>query len=202
MITCHSIKRITSLAFESYLLLPQYSHSYLKNEKHGFNQYKTTTLKMQLGSMVDALRTGGQVDMRHSAYPIAKKISAHLKAELGSFLDKLEKQVSYTGIMRYDAGKAIFDLPVKGRPDFELPGELIVDLKVTGEPKEKIDGMIKFMGYPNQQFGYGKLGGVKTALLLIYTTKTNEIVLPLKHIPIGDTSVWWQEKILKFGKAV
>lgn len=202
MITCHSVQRITSLGFDSYLLLPQYSHSYLKNERHGFNQYKTTTLKMQLGSLVDALLTGGPVDMRHQLYPIAKQIAAQLKAEFGWAVDKLEKQVSYTGIMRYDAGKAMFELPVKGRPDFELRGELIVDLKVTGECKHKVDSMIKFMGYANQQFGYGKLGGVKTALLLIYTTKTNEIILPLRRIPIGETSAWWQEKIIKFGKAV
>jgi hypothetical protein len=201
MITARNIQRIINLDFNSYLLLPQYSHSFLKNEKHGFNQFKTTTTKMQLGSLVDAIRTSGPVDMRHPLYPIAKVIAAHLKAELGWALDKLQKQVSYTGVMRYDAGKAIFELPVKGRPDFELPGELIVDLKVTGESKHKVDGMIKFMGYPNQQFGYAKLGGVKTALLLIYTTKTNEI-LPLKRITIGETNSFWEEKILKFGKAV
>src|ERR1700749_3725228 len=139
MITCHSVQRITSLAFDSYLLLPQYSHSYLKNERLGFSQYKTTTLKMRLGSMVDALLTGGPVNMLDKLYPIARLIAAQLRYELGGLLDKLEKQVSYTGMMRYDAGKAIFELPVKGRPDFELRGELIVDLKVTGEPKHKVD---------------------------------------------------------------
>lgn len=201
MITCRNVQRLTNLDFDKYLLLPQYSHSYLKNEKQGFNQFKTATLKMQLGSLVDGIRTGGAVDMRHQLYPTARKIAAVLKAELGWALDNLNKQVSYTGIMRYDASKAIFELPIKGRPDFELPGELIVDLKVTNEAKEKVDATIQYFGYPNQQFGYGKLSGVKTALLLIYTTKTNEI-LPMRRIPIGDTSRWWEDKIIKFGKAV
>jgi hypothetical protein len=201
MITCHSTQRIINLDFNSYLLLPQYSHSYLKNEKHGFNQHKTTTLKMQLGSLVDGLLTGGEVDMRHQLYPSARLIAAQLKYELGWAVTKLEKQVSYTGIMRYDAGRAAFEIPLKGRPDFELRDELIVDLKVTGEPKGKIDSLINFMGYPNQQFGYAKLGKVKIAYLLIYTTKTNE-VLPLRKIQIGDTNAWWQDKILKFGKAI
>lgn len=201
MITCRNVQRIINLDFDSYLLLPQYSHSYLKNEKHGFSQYKSTTLKMELGSLVDALLTGGPVNMLHKLYPAAKRIAAQLRSELGGILDKLHKQVSYTGFMRYDAGKAIFELPIKGRPDFELPGELIVDLKVTHEHKDKVDATIQYFGYPNQQFGYGKLSGVKTALLLIYTTKTNE-VLPLRRIPIGDTNRFWEQKIIKFGQAV
>lgn len=201
MISCHSVQRIMNLDFSSYLLLPGASHSFLKNEKHGFNQYKSTTLKMELGSLVDALLTSGPVDMLHKLYPVARLIAAQLKAELGWAIGKLDKQVSYTGIMRYDAGKAIFELPVKGRPDFELPGELIVDLKVTNEAKEKVDATIKYFGYPNQQFGYGKLSGIKTSFLLIYTTKTNE-VLPMRRIPIGDTSRWWEERIIKFGQAV
>ena len=201
MITCNNVQRITNLDFSNYLLLPQYSHSYLKNEKQGFSQYKSTTIKMELGSLVDGLLTGGSVDMLHKLYPVARTIAAQLKAEMGWAIDKLHKQVSYTGIMRYDAGKAMFELPVKGRPDFELPGQLIVDLKVTNESKQNVDATIKYFGYPNQQFGYGKLSGVKTALLLIYTTKTNE-VLPMRHIPIGDTNKWWEEKIIKFGKAI
>ena len=201
MITCHSIQRITNLEFSNYLLLPQYSHSFLKNEKHGFNQHKSTTLKMQLGSLVDGIRTGGDVDMRHKLYPAAKKIAGVLQAQFGWLIERLEKQVSYTGIMQYDAGRAKFEAPIKGRPDWDWPREFIIDLKVTGESALNIDNMIKFMGYPNQQFGYGKLSGVKTAYLLMYTTKTNE-VLPLKRIPIGDTNRFWEDKILKFGKAV
>lgn len=201
MITCYNVQRIINLDFNSYLLLPQYSHSYLKNEKHGFNQYKSTTLKMELGSLVDALLTDGPVDMLHKLYPAAKRIAAQLRYEMGGVLDNLHKQVSYTGTMRYDAGKVMFELPIKGRPDFELPGELIVDLKVTNETKQNVDATIKYFGYPNQQFGYGKLSGVTTALLLIYTTKTNE-VLPMRRIPIGDTNRFWEEKIIKFGKAI
>jgi len=200
MITCNNITRIQNLKFEDYLKLPQYSHSFLKSEKHGYSQFKGATIKMQLGSLVDAIRTDGDVDMAHPLYRQARNIAIQLFDQLGWAFKKLHKQVSYTGIMRYDAGKAIFELPIKGRPDFELPGEFIIDLKVTNEPKEKIDSLIKFMGYPNQQFCYGKLGGCKIAYLSFYTTKTNE-VLPLKRITIGDRNTFWEEKIIKFGKA-
>lgn len=199
MITCTHIQRIENLDFGKYLQLPQYSHSYLKAEKHGFISQREFTAKMQLGSLVDAIRTRGEVDMLHTLYPAAKKIAAQLHAEFGWALDKLQKQISYTGTMCYHAGKIIFELPVKGRPDFELPGQLIIDLKVTSEPKEKIDRLSHFFGYPNQQFCYGKLSACTDAFLLFYTTKTNEVLTP-RHIRIGDSNAFWQEKILKFGK--
>lgn len=198
MITCHTVQRITTLDFQNYLLLPQYSHSYLKNERNGFNQHKGVNAKMQLGSLVDAIRTGGEVNMADKLYPAAKDIAARLHAEFGWALDRLHKQVSYTGIMRYDAGKAMFELPVKGRPDFEEPKTFIIDLKVTDEVD--IDAVIRYLGYPNQQFGYGKLSGCPVAFLLFYRKKKKDTVL--RKIPIGDTNLFWQEKIIKFGKAV
>lgn len=201
MITCNNVQRILDLDFSSYLLLPQYSHSFLKNERSGFNQYKSATIKMQLGSLVDAILTTGIVDMAHSLYPAAKKIAAKLRAEFGWALNRLQKQVSYTGIMRYDAGRAVFEMPLKGRPDFVDPGNFIIDLKVTGEHPSKLDSLASFMGYPNQQFGYAKLDGCKIAYLLFYCTKTQEIPPP-KIIHIGDSSRWWEERIIKFGKAV
>lgn len=198
MITCTNIQRIEKLDFSSYLLLPQYSHSFLKNERSGFNQYKSTTTKMQLGSLVDAILTNGEVNMADKLYPAAKKIAAFLKSEFGWALGRLRKQVSYTAIMRYDAGRAIFELPVKGRPDFEEPKEFIIDLKVTDEID--VDSAAKFLGYGNQQFGYAKQAECKLAYLLFYRKKKNDV--KIKRIQIGDTNVFWEEKIIKFGKAV
>lgn len=200
MITCINTNRITDLAFSDYLLLPQYSHSYLKNEKHGFSTFKAATPKMQLGSLVDAIITNGNVDMGHKLYPAARNVANVLKNEFGYFLDKLSKQVSYTGTMQYNTSKAIFGLPVKGRPDLEWPKEFIVDLKITNEPRSKIDSLIDFMGYKNQQFGYAKMANCKKAFLLMYSVPSNQVVL--KRIVIGEINHWWQEKIIKFGKVI
>lgn len=196
MITCHNVSRITGLDFSSYLMLPQYSHSYLKSERGGFITHRAATPKMQLGSLVDAILTNGDADMLHPFYAAAKDIAAKLKAEFGWAITRLHKQVSYTGTMQYDAGKAIFELPVKGRPDFEEPKTFILDLKVTDEID--VDSTIKFLGYANQQFGYAKLGGCATAYLLIYRKKKRDTVV--RRIPIGETNRWWEEKIIKFGK--
>lgn len=198
MITCHSVQRIQNLSFSNYLLLPQYSHSYLKHENSGFGQSMTATPKMLLGSLVDDIRTGSNVDMDNKLYPTAKVIATFLKTEFGWALDRLQKQVSYTGIMRLQTGNVIFELPVKGRPDFVEPKSFIIDLKVTHT--DNIDETIKFMGYPNQQFGYGKLDGCPLAYLLFYRVKKKDIIL--KRIPIADTNKFWEEKILKFGKVV
>lgn len=199
MITCHTTRRILDLSFADYLQLPQYSHSYLKSEKGGFVTSRAPSAKMQLGSLVDGILTNGDgINMLDPLYPAAKNIAATLKAEFGSIITCLHKQVSYTSIMQYDAGRAVFELPVKGRPDFEEPGKFIIDLKVTDEID--VDNVIRHFGYPNQQFGYCKQAGCKVAYLLFYRKKKKDTVL--RSIPIGDTNAWWQEKIIKFGKAV
>lgn len=198
MITTHTVQRITGLAFHDYLKLPQYSHSYLKNERSGFIQSPTVTAKMRLGSLVDGLLTDGDVDMADPLYPIAKNIAIKLKAEFGWAIGRLHKQVSYTGIMRYNADRAVFELPVKTRPDFEESKRFIIDLKVTDEVD--VDAAIKFLGYENQMFGYGKMADCPVAFLLMYRRKMRDTVL--RKIPIGDANLFWQEKIIKFGKAV
>ena len=200
MISCHSVNRIHNLDFASYLLLPNYSHSFLKHEDNGFAVTKSMTKKMELGSLVDGIRTGGDVNMSSELYPAAKKIAHTLDVEFGWALDMLEKQVSYTGIMRLDLGKAIFEMPVKGRTDYVQPNGFVLDLKVTATPIEKIDANMHFMGYPNQAFCYNKLDGSIITYFLIYSTKSDKAIL--KKIQTGDTNKFWEEKLLKFGKAI
>lgn len=198
MITCANVRRIHNLDFSSYLLLPQYSHSSLKYEKNGYAGQVKVTPKMKLGSLVDDIRTDGNVDMASPLYPAAKKIATVIGSEFGWAINKMEKQVSYTGDMILEKGGAKFTLPIKGRTDFVLPKKLILDLKITSETN--IDNAIKFLGYPNQMFCYAKLDGCMVAYLLIYSTKTKEIYI--RRIPIGDTNNFWEEKILKFGKVL
>lgn len=146
---------------------------------------------MQLGTLVDEIRTGGSPDMRHELYPAAKKI-AHYLIEKFPFLDRLVPQVSYTGVFTYEG----FSIPVKGRPDYELPRQATIDLKVTHA--KDVDGVHKFMGYENQQFGYARLAQVPLAYILTYCVPLKQA--SLKCLRIGDTNRFWVEKILKFGR--
>lgn len=196
MITCTNVQRITGLNFGSYLLLPQYSHSYLKRENNGLYTPIKATDKMQLGSLVDNILTGGEVDMNNKLYPAAKSIAHFIFKEFGWALASMEKQVTYTAMMQYNG----FELPIKGRPDFEQQKTFILDLKVTSDPPNKIDQNINFMGYPNQQFGYAKQAEVSIAYILIYSRPAKECFL--RSLKIGGRNSFWEEKILKFGKLI
>lgn len=192
MITAHNIQRYPGLSIDEYWQLPGYSHHYLKNEINGITKPVQQTNKMRLGSLVDGILSGDMVDMADVLYPAARDIARCMRAEFGEGLNAFEKQVSYTG----DFEHAGFWLPVRGRPDAELPGTLILDYKVTHATD--LPAMLKWAQYGNQQFCYGKLAGVRKRYLMIYqvpTKRTNFI--PLSD---SDSNEFYEEKILKFGR--
>jgi hypothetical protein len=194
-ITCTNIQRLESLDFENYKLLPQYNFSYLKMQRAGVAQQIKVTDKIILGKLVDDIRTNGNVDMSHKLYPHAKQIAAYLYDNFGNVLDYLTPQVSYTGTMEYNG----FTLPVKGRPDFELKKRLIIDLKITHA--KNVEGVIKYMRYHDQLYGYGKLAQVPEAYILSYSVPLKQAkIYPV--IPITDYNEFWADKIIKFGTAI
>lgn len=192
MITVSDIQRFDGLDFANYQALPHYNFSFLKREKFGIAQSVQVTDKMILGTLVDAIRTGGKVDMSHKLYPHAKKIAAFLYAKFPAILDALVPQVSFTGNMLYSG----FRLPVKGRPDYLLPKKLIIDLKIMHG--RDIPSTISYMRYEDQQFGYAKLAQVSQAYILAYSVPLQDAKFyPLQ---INDSNPFWIEKIIKFGK--
>lgn len=193
MISVHNIQRFDGMDFETYKLLPQYNFSFLKRQRAGVATEVKRTDKIILGSLVDAILTGGEIDMRDKLYPHAKKIAAYLQAHYGSILPHVSAQVSFTGIFSYRG----LILPVKGRPDFELKRRLIIDLKVS-HAKDAY-GTIKFMGYNDQQWGYAKLAGVKEAYILTYSVPLQKA--EMITVPLGDDNDFWIDKIIKFGTA-
>lgn len=192
MINVSDVQRLLGMSFHSYLLTPGNSFSFLKNEINGIALPIKETDKVKLGKMVDAIITGGEIDISDKMFPHAKEIAYFLRKNFGYCIDNMDKQVSYSGTFEYKG----FFMRVKGRPDFELKNQLIVDLKITGT--RNVDSVIKFMRYEDQLFGYGKLAGVKKSYILIYSTVTK--TCKLVYIPVGDTNPFWCEKILKFGK--
>jgi hypothetical protein len=198
MITCNSIQRYHGLDFTSYLALPQYSHSFLKSERSGFITPFAATDKMILGTLVDEILTGGSPNMNDKQYPQAKAFAYFINKEFGWALKKLEKQVSITANMRLDTGQAVFEMPVKFRPDFSLPKLFVLDLKVTSD--KDVDNNIRFMKYGNQQFGYGKGNECDKGYILIYSKPRKEAFL--RPVVIANNNSFWEEKLLKFGKVI
>lgn len=193
MITCTNIQRYTGMDFETYKLLPQYNFSYLKQERAGIARQIQVTDKIVLGSLVDAILTGGRVNMLDKMYPHAKKIAAYLLEKFGHIIPHLNAQVSFTGELHYKG----FVLPVKGRPDFELIKTLIIDLKVTHA--KDVDAVNNFMRYADQQFVYAKLAQVTEAYLLSYSVPMQKAVI--KPVVLDNNNPFWIEKIIKFGTA-
>lgn len=193
MITCHNVQRFENMDFESYKLLPQHNFSFLKRQRAGIATEIKRTDKIVLGTLVDSILTGGQIDMLDKLYPAAKEIAAYLKANFGSILPYLAKQVSFTGEFRYNG----FVLPVKGRPDFELKKRLIIDLKVSHS--KDTEATSKFLGYPDQQYGYAKLAGVSESYILTYIKPLKKA--EMKIVALNDQNSFWIDKILMHGKA-
>jgi hypothetical protein len=192
MIHATNIQRLTNLDFDSYRALPQYSFSFLKRERNGVAADLDPTPKIAMGKLVDGiLCEPATVDMSHSLYRPAKVIAHSLQQKFGNLIQHFDKQVSYTGLFQHSG----FELPTKGRPDFELPKIAIVDLKVTDA--KKIQPVIDYMMYWSQTWGYAKLGGCSKRYLMVYSKPNKEAVLLAN--PMTESDPFWEEKIIRFG---
>jgi hypothetical protein len=194
MIEVTNITRYDNVPFEEYLKMPGYSHSFLKREKMGVAEDLTMTDNIRLGSLVDALLTGeDRVDIKSPIYPAAREIALKIREKFESFIHYMQKQVSYTADMSHQG----FILPVKGRIDFLLPNIGVVDLKVT--QSKDIRGLIGFMGYKNQLWGYCKMAKVNSAYIMIYSVPLKRTEIIKIDCSFNENS-FWREKILAFGK--
>jgi hypothetical protein len=190
-IICKNIRRIEAVEFGDYKLIKRFNFSYLKRERAGIATDLQMNDKIMLGTLVDAILTGGYVDMGHRMYRHAKKIAAYIKTNFGALLPHLSTQVTYIGEMHYRG----FVLPVKGRLDWELPKRMVIDLKVTSAAD--IHGLIDHMRYADQQFCYYTLAQAPESYILAYSTKLEKaMVVPIEVTKYNE---FWAEKILRFG---
>lgn len=192
MIRYSNIKKHINLGWEDYCSLPGYSHSFLKNEQCGLRKQVELTDNMRLGSLVDAIITGGEVDMASHLYPAARDIASKITGVFGDLIARFEKQVSYTAEIEYKG----FRMPVMGRLDFLLPGMATIDLKIT--KSKSIEPLITLFGYDNQLWHYAKMARTPRGYLMVYSVPLKRTFIFARPI---DTSVneFWAEKILKFG---
>lgn len=192
MIEFKNIKRYDELPFDEYLKISAYSNSFMKSEINGIAPGVDVTDNMRLGSMVDSILTEPhKVDVKSEFFEPGKSIALIIKRQFGQFINKFEKQVSYTGDMCFDG----FSMPIKGRLDFLVRSLATIDLKIT--TSKNIPELINWMGYDNQLFNYSGLAQTPKAFLIFYIRplKISKIV----QIPVGGVNNFWQEKIIKFG---
>lgn len=193
MIIYKDIKSFKSEDFGAYLNAPGYSHSFLKQEVNGVVPEFNETENVRIGKMVDNIITGEPVDMDSDLYPYCRDIAKQITATYGGLIKQFQTQVNYSATACLNG----FEMPVKGRLDFLLPGHAVIDLKVTKSMNVHL--LAKFMGYENQLWHYCKMAGVKTGFLMFYS-------IPLKKTQLiqvdcsGNFNQFWADKILKFGK--
>jgi len=192
MISYSNIKKHVNLGWDEYCSLPGYSHSFLKSESCGLRQQVEVTGNMRLGSLVDAIITGGNIDMASPLYPAARDIASKINGAFGDLIARFEKQVSYTAEMEHKS----FKMPVRGRLDLLLPGVATIDLKIT--KSRAIEPLINHFGYDNQLWHYAKMARTPKGYLMVYSIPLKRTLIFSRPI---DTSVneFWAEKIIKFG---
>ena len=146
------------------------------------------TFKMKLGTALDQYLTepekydGFEYDMIRKAAPLVRQ-------KMGGLWNKLEKQLSYTCTMKYKD----FELLHKGRPDFCIPGKIVIDLKYV-EDKAAIERF----DYPSQLSGYSLSLNCPMAFILEMSRKRNEA----KLIACRISSEFWERQILLRGNMV
>jgi len=195
MIEVSNVKRQDNVPFEQYLIQEGYSHSFLKYQRYGILEPKEVTSNMRIGSLVDGIITEpDKVSYKDPLYSFAKNIVSDLKAKYGDMIKLFDKQVSYSATFKLGE----FVLLVKGRLDFLLDKEAVIDLKITFS--KDVVGLIDYFGYKNQVWGYAKMAGVPKSYIMIYSVPLRKSFI--YEVNIGQDNYFWEEQILNFGNVV
>jgi len=195
MITFTNHKVLPEMEFGQYLSSPGYSNSFFKYNINGVMPTIDETPKMRLGSMVDAIITGGKSFPPNSAsFQQAKRIAMYMLDKM-PYLYQLKKQVGVTATAEYSG----FTIHVKSLVDFVLPRIATVEMKVCGIKSKDAEKHIEYMGYDNQCYIERSCANVPKSYLLIYCAKSDDIFFSDRKTPTAPD--WMAEQILKFGTA-
>jgi PDDEXK-like domain of unknown function (DUF3799) len=195
MIQYHNIERYDRMDFDIYRgLKGYYSNSFLKAERNGITPEFKITEMVTLGKLVDTILTDpGKVDMLDPIYAAAKSIAFKIKEVFGQYIDKFQKQVSYTATLEFEH----HFLDTIGRLDYLLEGEAVIDLKVT--KSKDVDALIKYMNYDNQVWNYANMAGVKRKYIMIHSVPLEKTFMKDLGV-VTPRNAFWENKILKFGQ--
>jgi hypothetical protein len=192
-----NITRFDNLAFNKYKELNQnsesYSFSFLNKERYGSLKPFEATINMKIGSQVDAILTNpSELDFGCISYPIAKSIAHEINLMYGDLIKVFQKQVSFFGEIEH----LNHTMKTNGRLDFLIPKHAVIDLKVTMSNDVRV--LIEYMNYKEQVIHYAKLADVKKGFIMIHSIPLKKTFLI--EIPIPESSEFWENKVLKFGK--
>lgn len=186
-------QHIGEIQFDAYKAIKLPSHSYLKSG----GGIVIPTEKMQLGSLVDAIITGGkEVDTTDKQYHAAKKIAAEIMQQY-SIINMCRKQYGIIGTLT----DGYMQLNIKGLLDLLAMNIAVLDIKITGESFRNYESLITYFGYSNQLWLYSRLANVNKAGLIVYSTKENKA----KFIEINITEPepeFWRNALYANGVAV
>jgi hypothetical protein len=190
MITVTNRQRYVGIPFEDYLRLPGYSFSFLNKEMYGVAPEVIETAAMRRGTLVDGILTQpDQVNIHDEQYNEARMIAYHITKTLPM---NLYPQISYTANFTFNG----ITLPVRGRLDFELPNEVVLDLKVTNQ--KNLDNTIRYMNYESQLTGYALMNGAKSGYIAAYVVPLK--VVSLRRMDLNAGMDFWKRKIMKYGE--
>ena len=184
MITVTDRHFYENVPFEQYTGLPGFSFSSIKSD---FIPIEPTK-KMRFGSLVDTFLSNPAAYDGTMA-DLVRPIALEVKRFLGAGWACCKAQMSATANFTVDG----LTMPHRGRPDFLIPNQLIIDLKVSELPIVKA---IEIFRYDWQQGGYCLDFDVKKAIILSIHPKTKKITTaPI--VPVYD---WWEHQVKRFGR--
>lgn len=194
MIVFSDIKMFLGLPFKDYLKLDGFSYSWLRREQNGITTELDMTEGIELGKLVDAIRTSpNEADIIHPLYPEAKMIAYELSKSFGKLTKHFECQTSFTANATFNG----FVLPVRGRTDYFMKDVAVLDLKCT--KSKNIRSVIEYMKYKEQIWLYAKLAQVSKGYLLVHSVPLKKTEL-IKIDCRSDHNDFFAEKIISFGK--
>lgn len=181
MIEVRNLQVYEGTDFPEYLKLPGYSFSSFKSYPKGFEP----TYKMKLGSALDAYLTD-PTKYDGFEYEMIRPAAAMVREKMGPIWGHLKKQLSIAA--EFHTGG--FMMRYRGRPDFAIPGKIVIDLKFVDD-----EAGMTFFNYADQLAGYCIALDAPAAFILEMSRKKKAA----RFIPVRITQDFWIRKTLLHG---
>lgn len=180
MITAENVQIFEAKDFSTYQKLPGRSYSSFKSFTGD------VTYKMKLGTALDTYLTD-PANYDGFEYDIIRPAAAMVREKMGPIWKHMQRQLSITADFKYKG----FVMPYRGRPDFAIPGKIVIDLKFVED-----FAAVDHFGYNHQLSGYCIATGAPAAYIIEMSRKKKAA----RFIPVPVVHSFWVEKILMFGK--
>jgi hypothetical protein len=183
-------RKMITCPFEDYLQIPAWSYSGIK--LNGVDKFEPTE-KMKLGTKVhNYLLTPDEYkyDNIETVKPVAIALRKKIPERLWPYL---EKEQAVTADFEHEG----FCLKYKGRLDLSIQKILVIDIKITSMPIEKV---IAYFRYDIQQTGYAL--GIEAKTALIVSVHPTKLTTQIFNIPIEPCIAWWEKQVKQKGEPI